>query len=316
MTKDATKPVILWFRKDLRLGDNKALDAAHLSGRPIIPFYIREPEAAGTGPLGAAQCWWLHHSLDALDSSLRERQGRLVLAGGRALEVLRAVIGTSGADAVFWNRRYDPAGMSIDIRIKHELEKQAIEVQSFGGQLLHEPSRLVTGGGTPYRVYTPFWRALENAGEPEPPMDAPPKLHLAQELPASDMLDSWGLLPKKPDWARDFADLWTPGEQGAREKLRAFVEHGLAGYKENRDHPARDATSMLSPHLALGEISPARIWDETRGLSKQVPAADIVHFRKEIAWREFSYHLLFHFPHLASANWNDRFDGFEWRNDG
>jgi len=316
LAKDTAKPVILWFRKDLRLDDNQALNAAHHSGRPVIPLYIREPQAAGTGPLGAAQAWWLHHSLAALDGSLGKLQGRLVLASGDALAVLCALIRESGAEAVFWNRRYDPSGMSIDIRIKHELEKQAVEARSFGGQLLHEPSRLMTGNGTPYRVYTPFWRALEGGCEPEPPLDAPAKLLLASQRPKSERLESWKLLPVKPVWAGDFADLWTPGEEGARKKLHAFVEDALDGYKQNRDYPARPATSMLSPHLALGEISPARIWHATRGLSKRVPATDIVHFRKEIAWREFSYHLLFHFPRLASANWNDRFDGFEWCNDG
>ena len=315
MAKGAARPVILWFRKDLRLDDNRALAAGHLSGRPIIPLYIREPEATGTGPLGAAQAWWLHHSLVALDRSLGRWQGRLVLTSGDALSVLCAVIKECGAEAVFWNRRYDPLGISTDIRIKQELEKQAIEVRGFGGQLLHEPSRLMTGGGTPYRVYTPFWRALEGAGEPEQPLHAPSKLLTASELPKPETLDSWKLLPTQPDWAKNFSDVWTPGEHGAQERLRAFIEDGLDGYRENRDYPARPATSMLSPHLALGEISPARIWDATRGLSKRVPTADIVHFRKEIAWREFSYHLLFHFPRLASANWNDRFDGFEWRND-
>ncbi|MBP2446172.1 cryptochrome/photolyase family protein [Rhizobium leguminosarum] len=313
MAKDAAKPVILWFRKDLRLDHNQALNAAHLSGRPIIPLYISEL-AAGTGPLGAAQAWWLHHSLEALDRSLRQRQGRLLLASGEPLEVLCALIRESGAEAVFWNRRYDPSGIAIDIRIKHELEKQAIETGSFGGQLLQEPSRLMTGAGTSYRVYTPFWRAPEAAGEPERPLAAPAKLRLVSQLPKSERLESGKLLPTKPDWAGDFADLWTPGEEGAQEKLRDFVEEALDGYKENRDYPAKQATSMLSPHLALGEISPARIWDATRGLTSHVHAADIVHFRKEIAWREFSYHLLFHFPHLASENWNNRFDGFEWRN--
>ncbi|MBB4290704.1 deoxyribodipyrimidine photolyase [Rhizobium leguminosarum] len=162
MAKDTAKPVILWFRKDLRLDDNQALNAAHLSGRPVILLYISEP-AAHTGPLGAAQAWWLHHSLAALDRALRRRQGRLVLACGEALEVLRAIIRESGAEAVFWNRRYDPSGTAVDIRIEHELDKQAIEARSFGGQLLHEPSRLMTDSGTPYRVYTPFWHALEGA---------------------------------------------------------------------------------------------------------------------------------------------------------
>ncbi|MGO7208607.1 deoxyribodipyrimidine photo-lyase, partial [Rhizobium ruizarguesonis] len=142
-------------------------------------------------PLGAAQAWWLHHSLEALDRSLRKRQGRLVLASGEALEVLCAFIRESGAEAVFWNRRYDPSGTSIDIRIKRELEKQAIDARSFGGQLLHEPSRLMTGNGTPYRVYTPFWRALEGSGEPQPPLDAPAKLRLASQFPASERLESW-----------------------------------------------------------------------------------------------------------------------------
>ncbi|MBX5158855.1 deoxyribodipyrimidine photo-lyase [Rhizobium sp. NZLR8] len=314
MAQDAAKPAILWFRKDLRLDDNQALNAADLSGRPVIPLYINEP-TAGTGPLGAAQSWWLHHSLEALDRSLRKQQGGLVLASGEALEVLCALIRESGAEAVFWNRRYDPSGIAIDIQIKHELEKQAIEARSFGGQLLHEPSRLMTGAGTPYRVYTPFWRALEAAGEPERPLAAPAKLRLASQLLKSERPESWRLLPTKPNWAKGFGDLWTPGEEGAQQNLRDFVEEALDGYKENRDYPAKQATSMLSPHLALGEISPARIWDATRGLTSQVPAADIVHFRKEIAWREFSYHLLFHFPQLASENWNNRFDGFEWRND-
>ncbi|MFW8645407.1 deoxyribodipyrimidine photo-lyase [Rhizobium beringeri] len=193
--------------------------------------------------------------MEALDGSLREQQGRLVLASGEALEVLCAFIRESGAEAVFWNRRYDPAGISIDAHIKHELEKQAIEARSFGGQLLHEPSRLMTGNGTPYRVYTPFWRALEGCGEPEQPLEAPAKLRIASQLPKSEALESWKLLPTKPDWAVDFTDLWTPGEDGAHEKLRAFIEDVLDGYKENRDYPARPATSLLSPHLAFGEIS-------------------------------------------------------------
>ncbi|MBY3597105.1 MULTISPECIES: cryptochrome/photolyase family protein [Rhizobium] len=316
MANNAEKPVILWFRKDLRLDDNQALNAAHVSARPIIPLYINEPRAAGTGPLGAAQAWWLHHSLDALGKSLRSRQGRLVLVSGEALDVLRAVIRESGADAVFWNRRYDPSGLSIDVRIEHELEKQEIQTRSFGGQLLHEPSRLMSGKGAPYRVYAPFWRALERAGEPGPPLDAPASLRLASRLPTSERLESWKLLPAKPDWAKEFADVWMPGEQGAQVRLGTFIEDALNGYKENRDYPAKPATSMLSPHLAFGEISPARIWDATRGLAERVPRADIVHFRKEIAWREFSYHLLFHFPKLASENWNGRFDGFEWHNSG
>jgi deoxyribodipyrimidine photo-lyase len=312
LSDDAAKPLILWFRKDLRLDDNHALHAACRTGRPIIPLYIREPSSSGTGPLGGAQEWWLHHSLMSLTASIEALGGSLNLVSGDALDVLVDLIKKTGADTVIWNRRYDPPGIAIDTRIKRELEQQGLDAQSFAGQLLHEPSRLKTGGGTPYRVYTPFWRALEGSGEPPHPVDAPKKVKFASELPASEKLASWKLLPTKPDWAKDFAEVWTAGEEAARERLTDFLDQSLEGYKADRDFPAKQSTSIMSPYLALGVISPARIWEETRGLD--VPADDLVHFRKELAWREFSYHLLFHFPKLPYANWNDRFDGFEWSN--
>lgn len=310
---DAATPLILWFRKDLRLDDNHALHAACETGRPVIALFIREPSSAGTGPLGGAQTWWLHHSLLSLASSLEALDGSLNLASGDALDVLVGLIKSSGTDTVVWNRRYDPAGIAIDTRIKRELDQQGINAKSFSGQLLHEPSRLKTGGGTPYRVYTPFWRALEQSGEPPRPLDAPDAMRFAPPLPSSEKLASWKLLPTKPDWAKDFSQVWPAGETAAREKLSEFLGQSLEGYKTNRDFPAKQTTSMLSPYLALGVISPARIWEETRGLS--VPAEDLVHFRKELAWREFSYHLLYHFPKLPYENWNDRFDGFGWTND-
>jgi deoxyribodipyrimidine photo-lyase len=313
LSDDAEKPLILWFRKDLRLDDNHALDGACATGRPIIPVFVREPSSAGTGPLGGAQAWWLHHSLVSLSASLEALGGSLNLASGDALDVLLGLIKSSGADTVMWNRRYDPAGIAIDTRIKRELELQGIKAKSFAGQLLHEPSRLKTGGGTPYRVYTPFWRALENAGEPPRPLDAPDAVRFAPVLDTGETLGSWGLLPTKQDWAQGFSQVWHAGEDAAREKLSDFLDQSLSGYKINRDFPAKQTTSMLSPYLALGVISPGRIWEETRGLD--VPADDLVHFRKELAWREFSYHLLYHFPKLPYENWNGRFDGFGWNND-
>ncbi|KQV83671.1 deoxyribodipyrimidine photo-lyase [Rhizobium sp. Root1220] len=315
MASDVARPVILWFRKDLRLDDNRALHAACASGRPIIPLYIREPVSAGTGALGAAQAWWLHQSLECLEKSLRERGGSLVLASGQALDVLGDVIRSTGAETVFWNRRYDPPGIVIDIRVKRELENQNIHTMSFPGQLLHEPSKLLTGGRTPYRAYTPFWRALEKSGEPDHPINAPTRVEFATSSPKTERLGSWGLQPTRPNWAKHFPDVWSPGENAAHRRLDDFVEDALHGYKDSRDFPSKPATSMLSPYLALGLISPARIWHKTRGLTDHIPAEDIVHFRRELAWREFSYHQLFHFPKLPYDNWNKRLDGFAWHND-
>lgn len=315
-SQNEPKPILLWFRKDLRLDDNHALQAAAISGRPVIPVYIREPEANGCGPLGAAQEWWLHHSLAALQKSLHELGSKLALRNGDALVAIEKLIEETGAEAIVWNRRYDPAGIAMDIKVKKALRDAGMEANSFAGQLLHEPSRLRTGTGTPYKTYTPFWRALEQSGEPPFPIDAPAKLDAPSHWPQSDSLGSWSLLPTKPNWASSFADIWTPGEAAARERLDDFIEAALDGYAVDRDFPDRPATSLLSPHLALGEISPARIWHATRGLSEKIPTDNIVRFRKEIAWREFCYHQLFHFPKLNSANWNDRYDDFPWRLDG
>lgn len=313
MTNSESAPIIVWFRKDLRLEDNAALACAAECGRPIIPVYILEPSEAGNGPLGAAQAWWLHHSLQALGKNLERIGSRLVLLRGPADAVLGALIAETEANRVFWNRRYDPPGIAVDGALKEDLIRSGLTVRSFAGQLLHEPTRLKTGAGGAYRVYTPFWRALEASGEPPEPIPAPTHLAAPDRWPRSDRLETWRLTPERPDWAAGFSEIWTPGETGAHERLGRFVAQGLVGYKSRRDFPALPNTSMLSPHLALGEISPASIWHATRGLTDRVPAEDVVHFRKELAWRDFSYHLLFHFPDLAAKNWNARFDAFPWQ---
>lgn len=304
-------PIILWFRKDLRLDDNHALHAAAQTGRDIIPVYIREPSRLGTGPLGAAQAWWLHHSLTGLEKALRGLGSRLILRSGNPDSVLAELIAETGASTVHWNRRYDPNGIAIDGPLKDMLASTGVTVKSFAGQLLHEPSRLKTGSGTPYRVYTPFWRALEASGQPDQPLDRPDALVSPTVWPDSDDLASWALLPVAPDWAKTFSEIWTPGEEAARERLEAFVEDDLSGYKARRDLPAADGTSRLSPHLALGEISPARIWHATRNL-RDVASDDFITFRKELVWRDFSYHLLFHNPDLPRENLNRKYDGFPW----
>ncbi len=307
-------PILVWFRKDLRLDDNHALHAAAQNARGVIPIYIREPAEIGTGPLGAAQAWWLHHSLHALSLALGNLKSRLLLLSGNPEEILLDLIAETGASGVYWNRRYDPNGIAVDAAIKNRLVELGVSVKSFAGQLLHEPSRLKTGSGTPYRVYTPFWRALEASGEPDMPLDAPHHVEPPKNWPKGEQLADWNLLPTKPDWAKTFREVWTPGEAAALERLDDFIDERIDGYKTNRDLPGRDGTSRLSPHLALGEISPARIWHATRKL-KDVPVEDVITFRKELVWRDFSYHLLFHNPDLPRENLNRRYDGFAWVKD-
>ena len=305
-------PILLWFRRDLRLDDNQALQAAATSGRPVIPVYIREPAATERGPLGGAQEWWLHHSLAALQTALEGLGSRLILRQGNALTVLEKLIEETNAEAVGWNRRYDPTGIKVDTQIKKSLRTKGIGANSFAGQLLHEPTRLRTGAGDHYKTYTPFWRAFEQSGEPPFPIEAPAKLLAPSQWPQSDTLASWSLLPTQPNWSSEFTDLWKPGEAAAQKKLKDFIDGAIDDYAVGRDFPDRPATSLLSPHLALGEISPARIWHATRGLPGNIAKDNVVRFRKELVWREFCYHQLFHFPKLRTENWNDRYDDFPW----
>jgi deoxyribodipyrimidine photo-lyase len=303
-----SSPILVWFRKDLRLDDNGALTAAVQSGRPVICVYLREPESEKVGPLGGAQRWWLHHSLQALSHSIADRGGRLILRHGEAVDTLLNLAKETGAGAVYLNRHYERD--EIDPPIIEALQASGLEVKRFKGQLLHDPKAMRTGTGGPYRVYTPFWKALERDGEPREPVDAPTHIPAPGRFPSSDALKDWDLLPTRPNWASEFGAHWTPGESGAHDKLEQFVRKPIQSYKADRDLPGlTDATSMLSPHLAFGEISPARVWHATRGLQA---TNDVIHFRKELVWREFSYHLLVEFPALGEKNWNDRFDAFPW----
>ncbi len=315
ISPDRPDTTIVLFRKDLRLADNLALTAAISAGGRVVPVYIRDLADKSACPMGAAQDWWLHYSLQSLARSIVDKGNTLVLRSGDTYTVLADVLAGTGAKQVFWNRRYDPAGIAFDRALKSWLGSQGVTGRSFAGQLLHDPARVLTGAGTPYRVYTPFWRALESSGEPPAPVRAPASIPPPDVRLASDAPDDWSLLPREPDWASRFAEVWRPGEDAAHEKLQSFVGGIIDDYKIRRDFPATRTTSLLSPHLAMGEISPCQVWAATQGLTGHFAAEDVIHFRKELVWREFSWHLLFHFPDLPQASLNRRFEAFPWRDD-
>ena len=309
-------PVILWFRKDLRLDDNLALLKAVKSGRPILPVYILPEPASPYAVLGGAQAWWLHHSLSALAAALAGKGSRLILKRGVPLAVLTALARETGAEVIAVNRLHDPNAEAEDQALSKALQSQGIGFHAYEGALLHDADKLLTGAGGGFRVYTPFWRALVQQAPPSPPLDAPEGWSHPDRVPDSLPLESLDLLPRKPDWAFRFAEMWQPGEAGAALRLKTFCANALKGYAEMRDMPGTNGTSGLSPHLALGEISPRRIWQAVEQEKDKGPdGEDISRYLKEVVWREFSYHLLHHFPDLATRNWNSAFDALEWRDD-
>jgi deoxyribodipyrimidine photo-lyase len=311
MPKPDCPPSIVWFRRDLRLADNLALSKAAAFGGPIICLYIREPGDALAGANGAAQAWWLHHSLSALDRALHDRGNRLVTMTGDPRHMVEWLVERTGAGAVFWNRRYDGAGRELDTEIKARLKEKGVRAESSPGFLLHDPTVLKTKQGRHYSVYTPFWRAFEAAYQPPEAIAAPKTIESGDFDLKIDPFGSWKLLPTKPDWAKRFESHWTPGEDGAQTLLKSFLKTRLDGYGERRDFPAETHTSRLAPHLSFGEISPHAIWRATESL--KVDKEDVARFRKEVVWRDFAWHTLFHNPRLDSINLDRRFDAFEWR---
>lgn len=313
MAGEFARPVILWFRRDLRLTDNPALTAAVATGRPILPVYILDENGEGRRP-GAASLWWLDKSLRALDAALRRRGGRLILRRGDSEAELRRLIDQTGADQVFINRRFEPDAFVRDADIAHALKDEGVDCHGLNGSLMARPGAVRTGAGKPYRVFTPFLKALLQAAPDGPATPAPDAL-VTPEGPAGDDIDAWGLHPSAPDWSRGFD--WTPGEAGAAAALADFIAGGLKDYAVGRDVPGRRGTSRLSPHLHWGEISPRGVVRAVRAAAAEgrVAPAQADKFVAEIGWREFSAHLLHQFPYMAERAFRPEFDAMPWRAD-
>ena len=316
-------PVIVWFRDDLRISDNPALNEAVETGRPIICLYTRDEESSGLRPLGAAARWWLAGSLRALSKAIADRGNVLLLRTGKAADIVPALARLVGADAVHWNRRYDAGGIAADDAVTKALSARNVKARTFQANLLYEPRNVRTVSGRPYTVFTPFWRQARSLEMPRAPLPAPAKITPAPQSNGliGDNLDNWRLEPTKPDWAGGLRKSWTPGEAGARARTEQFLTNGLPGYATLRDRPDLRHTSRLSPHLRFGEISPFQLWHAAR-LSITSPrgdrrpdAADLEKFLSELGWREFSHHLLHHNPRLHSDNYQRQFDHFPWKDD-
>lgn len=304
---------IVLLRRDLRLSDHPALSAACAAHDRVLPVYVHPADEASSWPPGAASRWWLHHSLEALRSQLRAQAGDLHVVAGDPLSALRGLIRQTGASAVYWTRRYEPDAIARDTALKAALREDGIDVQSFPGNLWHEPWTLATVDGQPYRVFTPFWRKLRTQLPARNPLPAARPRHwltLDGSLPTAAL----GLLPKIR-WDEGLAATWTPGEVGAHEQLALFAEDAVHDYAKSRDLPARHGTSRLSAHLHFGEITPHQIH---HSLLEHIAAMDarrrpdLEPYLRELGWREFACHLLYHFPQTPEANFNPRFDAFPW----
>jgi len=308
---------IVWFRRDLRLSDNAALNAAVKLGRPVVPVFIWAPHEEGDWEPGAASRWWLHHSLEALMGDLAIHGTPLVIRTGSSAENLRQLAEETKATHLYWNDLYEPLLLARDSKIKREFQAAGLEVQSFEGALLADPRTLKNSSGKPYQVFTPYFRALRATIENTPPLRSPKEIPSSTSTPASVPLEALSLLPKI-HWDSGLTSMWVPGERSAEKQLTAFLRLKLEDYDDARDKPATDGTSRLSPHLHFGEISPRDIWYRAhRALGtnrSDVSPEGAERFVTELGWREFAHHLLVHFPQTPQEPLRPQFKRFPWNN--
>lgn len=296
-----TTPVLLWFRRDLRLSDQAALLAAVEEG-PVIPVYILDDDTPKHRKMGGASRWWLHHSLESLDASLREKGSRLILRQGNSVEVLAALAEETGATRVHALHHYEPWWLNAEKQVG-----EALDLCLHDGNYLLPPGTVRTGSGGLFKIYTPFWRALSRHMPAPEPRAAPKAIPALAKWPESDNLKDWALLPSKPDWAKGFADEWSPGEADAARRLEDFVPEAVA-YDEARNLPSQEGTSRLSPHLHFGEISPAAVW-QTISKVRGNPET----YLKEIVWRDYAQNVIVQLPTYGKDNGRPQFDAMPWR---
>jgi deoxyribodipyrimidine photo-lyase len=312
VSRSTQAPVLLWFRNDLRLTDHAALTAAAETGRPVQPVFVLDETSPDRWAPGGASRWWLHHSLAALAGDLQQHQVSLVLRRGSALQAILRLVSETGATDVYSGCPAEPWARQTDEKLRSALGRQQVGFRHFRTTTLFAPTALRAQSGGPFQVYSAFARATFAVGPPSTPLPAPRSIRALAEAPVSDRLDDWALLPSLPDWAGGLCATWTPGAAGACAQLRRFLLEALPLYAAQRDIPAENGTSMLSPHPHFGEISPAQVW---HAVSASEASAGTEKLETELLWREFALHLLAHHQDMPDKPLRPSFAAVRWRHD-
>ena len=291
---------LVWFRRTLRLDDNRALLSALAESERVVPVFILDPSLLSRFDTGARRVAFLHEGLRTLDAALRERGSALVLRHGDPAEELGKLAEETGATALYFSREYEPAGRARDARVAAVL---SLESHACEDHLLSEPEQSASRAGTPYTVFTPYFRTWQEQAFALP-QAAPERIPTPVGIATEPLPTSSSSLPA--------------GESAARAQLERFTAAALRRYETGRDFPAEAATSQLSAYLKLGMLSPRRALESARRLRQDLPVTErtgVDAWIRQLAWRDFYYQILWHFPHVATGCFKAQFDGIAWEND-
>jgi len=316
MKRKTSEPItLLWFRRDLRISDHAPLNAAlkkyketkhKEKGATILPLYVLDNHSPNITKYGSASLWWLHHSLEVLINSLANKGSKLLLRSGPTVDVIRELLSEINIESIYFHHSVLPGEGDIETDLAELCQQRKIECKRFKGELLFEPKNIATASGTPYKVFTPFWRTCLSQTRPSKPIATPKAIPGPKRFPKTETLESWELLPKKPNWAAEFNELWQPGEEHVSDVLDVFIKDPIASYKKMRDYPSIKGTSKISPYLSFGNISIRELWHKVEGHE----GADF--YQRELGWREFCYHLISHWPEMIEEPFQEKFKNFTW----
>ena len=309
---------IYWLRREFRFRDNPALYHALANNDRVAVVYIYCPEEEQPWAPGAASRWWLHHSLQNFGQQLEDRGGMLILRQGPSLQTLKQICAELDSQTVYWNRLYEPAIVARDKFVKKTLTDDGIQVKTFNAALLKEPWNATKKDGEAYKVYTPFSKQYFASDDLSTPLEPPEDFARTCTTLSSLQLKQLGITPSG-HWTEKLSQYWLPGETAALNQLQSFLQHNVLDYPVERDIPSIDGVSKLSPYLHFGEISPRQIWHEV--LFSAAHFADNGHhaahtlcvtYLKQLVWRDFAHHMLFHFPHTTERPFRQQFEHFQW----
>ena len=307
----SASPVIVWFRRDLRISDNTALHRAASEGAPVVPVFIFDPAILSAPDVGVRRPAYLHACLESLSANLQSIGNHLIVRKGKPEVELLALAKEVGAKKIFYSKDVEPYSRKRDEKVDRVAREHGIETVPCDDLLIHPPGKVQRAAGGPYTVFTPFSRAWL-LFPPRDPLPRPKQLTPAK-------VGKTGAIPPRDRFGLAACDIPLPpaGEKAALDALRTFAAKNLRHYAEKRNYPLADSTSRLSAHLRFGTISPRTVLAEARRVRAEDPKRrqEVDVFIGELIWRDFYKQILWEFPHVANGSFRPEYDRVEWEND-
>jgi len=298
---------LFWLRDDFRVTKNDGLIEATKNHERVVVFFLYKKEIYHNQE---AQKWWLSKSLQNFQKKLNSLNINLEIIEINSFKFFFDKLIKNKDFDIYWNKVYEPDYLKFDEYLKKNLKNKNIKFKIFKGNALNEIEEVKKSDGTPFKVFTPFWRNAEKYFIDKIPSKEKTVKKCKKKITYfKNNFEAEKILPKK-NWFKNFEKIWSPDEDGALKELKNFIKNRIINYSEGRNFPSIVGTSKLSPFIKFGQIHVETIWNECR--KKNPNMVGTTKFLAEIGWREFNHSLINNFPHMLKGNYSKKFDKFPW----